>query len=99
MKKQSYKIKHDFLFDVDDTPIDILKNNLAVSNISELNVSDVLNAKDLDSFVSLIDFSARGVLIKDDIGECINPAAERYKQFIIRCVYHKLSDLNINAYI
>ncbi len=99
MKKQTYKIKHDFLFDVDDTPIDISENNLTVSNICELNLSDVLKTKDLDSFVSLIDFSARGVLIKDDIGECINPASERYKQFIIRCVCHKLSDLNINVYI
>ena len=87
------------MFDIDDTPIDILKNNPAVSNICELNMSDVLKTKSLDSFMSLIDFSAKGVLIKDDIGECINPASERYKQFIIRCVYYKLSGLNINVYI
>ena len=46
MKRQSYKIKHDFLFDSEDTEIVIPKPDSNVSEKSELKLSDALNAKD-----------------------------------------------------
>ena len=99
MKRQSYKIKHDFLFDSDDISIDIPKLDSAISEVNELKLSDILNAKDLDSFMRLIDISKNNVVIKDDIGDLINPASERYKQFIMRYVCQKLMSHNINVYI
>lgn len=99
MKRQSYKIKHDFLFDSEDTKIIVphLDSNLSIEN--ELKLSDVLNAKGKDSFFRLINAEISNVVIIDDIGECINPASERYKQFIIRCVCRKLMNHSINVYI
>ena len=98
-KRQSYKIKHDFLFDKEDTEIVIPKLDFNLSEKNELRLSDVLKAKDEDSFFGLIDAEIPNVVIIDDIGECINPASERYKQFIIRCVCRKLINHNINVYI
>ena len=99
MKRQPYKIKHDFLFDGDDNPIDIPKLDSAISEVSELKLSDVLKAKDEFSFLKLIDTTKPNIVIKDDVGNCINPASERYKQFIIRCVCRKLMNYNINVYL
>lgn len=97
MKRQSYKIKHDFLFDSDDVSTEIPKVGSAISEANELKLSDVLNAKDEDSFMNLIDINRPIVVIKDDIGSCINPSSERYKQFIIRCVCRKLINHKINV--
>ena len=99
MKRQSYKIKHDFLFDSEDTEIIVPNLDSNLSNKNELKLSDVLKAKDEDSFFKLINEDTLNVVIIDDIGESINPASERYKQFIIRCVYRKLMNHNINVYI
>lgn len=99
MKRQSYKIKHDFLFDSEDTKIEISKLDSDLSEKNELKLSDVLNTKDENSFYKLINQEIPNVVIVDDIGVCVNPASERYKQFIIRCVYRKLTKLDINVYI
>ena len=99
MKHQSYKIKHDFLFDSEDTEIIIPHLDSNLSEKSELKLSDVLKAKDENSFFKLVNADISNVVIIDDIGRCINPASERYKQFIIRCIYRKLINHNINVYI
>lgn len=99
MKRQSYKIKHDFLFDGDDISIDVPKLDSAVSDKNELKLSDALKTKNEDSLMNLIDTSKNNVVIKDDIGDCVNPASDRYKQFIIRCVRRKLMNHNINVYL
>ena len=99
MKRKSYKIKHDFLFDCEDSEIIIPHLDSNLSEKFELKLSDVFNAKDEDSFFELIGDNTSNVVIIDDIGECVNSASERYKHFIIRCVYHKLNDRNINVYI
>lgn len=99
MKRQSYKIKHDFLFDNDDNSIGIPKLDSVVSEVNELKLSDALKAKDEDSFMKLVDVNKACVVIKDDIGRCVNPASERYKQFIIRCIYRKLINHNIDVYL
>lgn len=99
MKRQSYKIKHDFLFDCEDTEIIIPHLDSNLSEKCELKLSDVLNAKDEDSFFELIGDNILNVVVIDDIGKVINPASERYKNFIIRCVYYKLINRNINVYI
>ena len=99
MKRQSYKIKHDFLFDGEDAKIVIPHLDSNISEKSELKISDVLGAKDENSFFKLITTEASNIVIVDDIGKCINPASERYKQFIIRCVCRKLINHNINVYI
>lgn len=98
MKRQSYKIKHDFLFDSEDTEtiIPCLDSNL--SEKSELRLSDALKAKDKNSFFKLINEKVPNIILIDDIGNCVNPASERYKQFIIRCVCRKLNAHNINVY-
>ena len=98
MKRQSYKIKHDFLFDSDDDSVDIPKLHMTASEVNKINLSDALNAKDENSFMKLIDANKPNVVIKDDIGSCINPVSERYKQFIIRCVCRKLIKHNFNVY-
>ena len=98
MKRQSYRIKHDFLFDSEDTEIVIPKLDSNLSRKNELRLSDVLNAKDESSFYKLIDENMSNLII-DDIGKCINPSSERYKRFIIRCVCHKLAKHNINVYL
>ena len=99
MKRKSYKIKHDFLFDCDDSSIELAKCCSNFSEMNELKISDVLRTKDEDSFMKLIDASKTSVAIKDDIGSCVNPASERYKQFIIRCVCCKLKSRNITIYL
>ena len=99
MKHQSYKIKHDFLFDSEDTEIIIPHLDSNLSEKSELKLSDVLKAKDENSFFKLINAKISNVVIVDDIGKCVNPASERYKQFIIRSVCRKLMNHNINVYI
>lgn len=99
MKRQSYKIKHDFLFDCEDTEIIIPHLDSNLSEKCELKLSDVLNVKDEDSFFELIGDNTLNVVVIDDIGKVINPASERYKNFIIRCVYYKLINHNINVYI
>lgn len=99
MKRQSYKIKHDFLFVDEDTEIVIPQYDSNLSSKSELKLSDVLKAKDDESLYSLLDCNTPNIVIVDDIGPCINPASERYKQFIIRCVYRKLIKRNVNVYL
>lgn len=99
MKRQSYKIKHDFLFDSEDTEAIVSHLDSNFSKKNELKLSDVLKAKDEDSFLKLINAETSDVIIIDDIGEGINPASKRYKQFIIRCVCRKLMNHNINVYI
>ena len=99
MKRQSYKIKHDFLFDVEDTETVIPQPDSNLSEKNELKLSDALNAKDENSFFKLINAKISNVVIVDDIGKCVNPASERYKQFIMRCVCRKLMNHNINVYI
>ena len=98
MKRSSYKIKHDFLFDGEDTEIIIPHPSFEIVNKSELKLSDVLKAKDEKSFFKLAEAETQNIVIVDDIGDCINPASEQYKQFIIRCVYRKLKSQNINVY-
>ena len=98
MKRQSYKIKHDFLFDVEDAEVVIPHLDSILSDKSELKLSDVFIAKDENAFNKLINGQKANVVIVDDIGECKNPASERYKQFIIRCVCCKLKNKNINVY-
>ena len=95
MKRQSYKIKHDFLFDNEDTEIIIPQYDSNLSEKNELKLSEILMAKDESSFNRLISEQIPNVII-DDIGECKNPVSERYKQFIIRCVCRKLINRNIN---
>lgn len=99
MKHQSYKIKHDFLFDCDDIPLVIPKLDSAISEANELKLSDILSVKDEYSFMKLVGVSKQNIVIIDDIGECINPSSERYKQFILRCICRKLKNHNINAYL
>ena len=99
MKRQSYKVKHDFLFDCDDSIGIIPKNDLNDSGACELKISNVLITKDEKTFLKLLDFTKPSVVLVDDIGECNNPASERYKQFIIRCVCRKLLNYNINVYL
>ncbi len=99
MKRQSYKIKHDFLFDGDDSEISISSLDSAISEATVLKLSDVLKAKDENSFIKLIETGATNIVIKDDVGHCINPASERFKQFIIRCICRKLMNHNINVYL
>ncbi len=99
MKKHSYKIKHDFLFDEEDTSILIPRFDSCVTDCAELKLSRALNAKDINHFNKLIDNQKQNVVIIDDIGECINPASERYKQLIIRCICRKLSANNKNYFL
>ena len=70
MKRQSYKIKHDFLFDSEDTEITIPHLDSNLSEKSKLKLTDVLNAKDENSFFKLIDDNTFNVVIVDDIGKC-----------------------------
>ena len=50
MRRQSYKIKHDFLFGEEDTEVVIPKLDSNLSEIIEIKLSDVLKAKDNESF-------------------------------------------------
>lgn len=97
MKRPSYKIKHDFLFDDEDNEIVALQPSFNLPEKNEIKLSDVLKAKDNNSFNQLISNQTPNVII-DDIGECNNPASERYKQFIIRCICRKLIKQNITVY-
>ena len=97
MKRPSYKIKHDFLFDDEDNEIVALQPSFNLPVKNEIKLSDVLKAKDNNSFNQLISNQTPNVII-DDIGECNNPASERYKQFIIRCICRKLIKHNITVY-
>ena len=99
MKKHSYNIKHDFLFDDDDTIVDIPQIDSNCNNYTELTISEVMKMKDLDSFNKRVEALGPIIVIKDDMIGCINPASFRYKQFIIRCVYRKLTTKNIKAYV
>lgn len=96
MKRQSYKIKHDFLFDSEDTEITIPQNDLCFLKKNEIKLSDALKAKDELSFNRLINEQTSNIIV-DDIGKCNNPASERYKQFIIRCIYRKLINRQISV--
>lgn len=98
MKRQSYRIKHDFLFDEEDTPIIIPSPNPAIACHATITVSNILVAKSKEAFDALIDGDNKDVVIVDDIGNCLNPASERYKQFIVRCVCRKLHEKNISIY-
>ena len=98
MKQQSYKIKHDFLFDSEDLDVTIPALDDKQSNISELKLSDVLAVKDEISFDRLLTKQKTNIVIVDDTGHCNNPASIRYKEFIIRCVYRKLFSRNYNVY-
>ena len=97
MKRQSYKIKHDFLFDGEDTDVTIPKSSTDIFENNEIRLSDVLKAKDENSFNKLFKDQLPNIII-DDIGKCDNPASERYKQFILRCIFHKLIKRNISVY-
>lgn len=97
MRRQSYKIKHDFLFGEEVTEVVIPKLDSNLSEINEIKLSDVLKAKDNESFNKLINSQILNLII-DDIGSCNNPASERYKQFIIKCVCRKLKKENIKVY-
>ena len=54
MKRQSYKIKHDFLFDDEDVEIIVPQLDSNLSEINELKLSNILMAKDKKSFDKLI---------------------------------------------
>ena len=68
MKRQSYKIKHNFLFDGDDISIDIPKLDSAVSDNNELKISDVLKTKDEDSLMNLININKTMLLLRMTLG-------------------------------
>lgn len=97
--KQSYKIKHDFLFDSENLNFEISHLDSDQKDIAQINLTDVLNVTRADKFLKLIDLLNNNILIKDDIGKCVNPASERYKQFIIRCIARKIIDLSKNVYL
>lgn len=97
--KQSYNIKHDFLFKSEELNISIPFANSDLNDVAEIKLTDALNATNEIKFMELIDTSKNNVIIKDDIGKCKNPASERYKQFIIKCIARKLIDLNKNVYL
>lgn len=99
MKIRSYKIKHDFLFDADDTSINLSKLKSNFPKNKKLKLSDVLKAKDEKSFMRLLNVSNPVIVIEDDIGKCTSPASERYKQFIVRCVCQKLLKHNFTIYL
>lgn len=94
MKKHSYKIAHDCLFDEEDTLLNIPHPQSKLTKYSELKLSDVLKAKNNKQFDKLINIDSNNIVIVDDINKCLNPASERYKRFIIRCVCRKLIKRN-----
>ena len=98
MKRASYKIKHNFLFDCEDLDTEIPHFDNTFSIDCKLNLSDILNCKDIASFQKMID-GATQIIISDDIGKCNNPASERYKQFIVRCIYQKLASYKVKMYL
>ena len=98
MKRQSYKIKHDYLFDSDDDLLAIPNFNSDILEVNKLKLSDVLITNDEASLLKLIDNKKPNIIV-DDIGDCINPASERYKQFMIRCVCQKITKYNVNIYL
>lgn len=98
-KNSSYKIKHDYLFKDDDTDVVIPTLNDSIKSYSNLNVSALMNADNERKFEKLVKTKSNTIVIIDDIGLCINPESERYKRFIIRCVYRKLKELNYNIYM
>lgn len=99
MKRQSYKIRHDFLFDDEDALITIPCFDSNLTEYAEIKISSILGTKDKEHFEKLINAQSQNIIIIDDIGECINPASERYKQFIIRCICRKLSAHNKNYFL
>ena len=99
MSKKSYKIKHDFLFDEEDLTIEIIKFNENIKMYKVIYLTDILKTKSEKSFYRLIETKKKNVLLKDDIGNCINPASEQYKQFIIRCISRKLQNKGITVYL
>ena len=86
------------MFDEEDTPIIIPSPNPTIACHTTITISNILVAKSKEAFDALIDGDNKDVVIVDDIGNCLNPASERYKQFIVRCVCRKLHEENISIY-
>lgn len=89
MKRQTYSIKHDFLYNIE--PCEIIPVGELNDKHQIVKLSKILNAKDETSFNELFDPSIDEIAIKDDIGECLNPKSTKFKKFIISCVVSKLA--------
>ena len=97
--KRSYQIKHDFLFISDVQPIDIPILSATITDFQTIKLSKILNAKNESYFQKMIITSKSNIVINDDLGECMNPFAEKYKSFIIKCLAQKLLDIEKIVYL
>jgi len=97
MEKKSYKIKHDFLFDVES----LTESSPFIPKLDcfELKLSNVLKAKDYDELLNLLNLKRVNCHIIDDIVCCINPQSEIFKKFIIGCIAAKLAFFGIKTYL
>lgn len=99
MSKKSYNIKHDYLFDIEDTIVTIPLKNNTLKDASILYLSKIMDAYNESKFYCLIQDLKEDIILIDNIGKCVNIQSEKYKQFIIRCTYRKLLSLNHNVYM
>ena len=99
MENKSYKIKHDYLFAFEDTNEDIQPLDDSTKDCTILPLSKIMKIDNEIKFVKTLCLIYNNVLVVDDIDKCINPSSEKYKQFIIRCLYRKLRSLNYNVFV
>ena len=97
--KTSYKIKHDYLFEDEDTIIEIPLLDKNIEDYDKLLISEIMKASKESGFAKIIRNKTHNIILIDDIGKCINPQSESYKSFIIRCTYRKLVKLGFSVYI
>ena len=95
MKKitKSYKILHDFLYDVDENDI-ILQTHTFDENIAVIKLSDIMKCTTYESLCNLIG-KFDSFIINDDINELKNPESIKFKEFLISCVAKKYNKITI----
>lgn len=97
--KISYKIKHDYLFEDEDTIINIPLLDKSIESYDKILVSEIMKAGKESDFAKIIKNKSQNIVLIDDIGKCTNPQSESFKSFIIRCTYRKLLKLGFVVYI
>lgn len=96
---KSYKIKHDYLFIDEDIIECVPPLNDSIKDYTTIPLSKIMEANDEIKFNKILNSITKNVVIVDDIGKCMNPNSDMFKQFIIRCVYRKLRNLEYNVFI
>lgn len=90
--KKSYKINHDYLFDQDVGSLDLVYEDELNISSEHFNFSTLFEYDNFRKFQKILNSSNRNITIIDDLTDALNPVANEYKRYLLRCICNKLEN-------